>query len=204
MLSLNILVGVTGSSGVVELPMYLRVFREKLDANIRLVCTSNVQKFIDVNFLAAHADAPAYQDMYDFPKEYTRNRVPHSFLHDWADIFIILPCTANTLAKCANGIADNLLTMLVLCSPRPVVFFPNMGPNMWDAKVTQYNAKKLISFGHKVVFPSGNAWITATGEKVDYGHVPPPYTVAEYIQRHIQQSDNELKGAFLLEVFSGT
>ncbi|KHF27914.1 Flavoprotein [Anoxybacillus sp. BCO1] len=47
---MNILVGVTGSSGVVELPMYLRVFREKLDANIRLVCTSNVQKFIDVNF----------------------------------------------------------------------------------------------------------------------------------------------------------
>jgi hypothetical protein len=53
---LNILVGVTGSSGVGELPMYLRVFREKLDANIRLVCTSNVQKFIDVNFLAAHAN----------------------------------------------------------------------------------------------------------------------------------------------------
>uniref|UniRef100_UPI00403F4B49 flavoprotein n=1 Tax=unclassified Geobacillus TaxID=2642459 RepID=UPI00403F4B49 len=117
----------TGVNSYVELPMYLRVFREKLDANIRLVCTSNVQKFIDVNFLAAHADAPAYQDMYDFPKEYTRNRVPHSFLHDWADIFIILPCTANTLAKCANGVADNLLTMLVLCSPRPVVFFPNMG-----------------------------------------------------------------------------
>ncbi|MGG3999660.1 flavoprotein, partial [Anoxybacillus kestanbolensis] len=95
------------------------VEREKTFISIYIVCTSNVQKFIDVNFLAAHADAPAYQDMYDFPKEYTRNRVPHSF---------------NTLAKCANGIADNLLTMLVLCSPRPVVFFPNMEPNMWDAK----------------------------------------------------------------------
>lgn len=196
---MNILVGVTGSSGVTELPMYLRAFREKLDASIRLVCTPNVQKFIDINFLSSYADAPAYEDMYDFSKEYKRDRVPHSFLHEWADIFVILPCTANTLAKCANGIADNLLTMLVLCSTKPVIFFPNMGPNMWDAKVTQANAKKLIDAGHKVVFPSGNAWVTATGKKVDYGHVPPPYTVADYIGGQVLQLENTLKGGELHE-----
>jgi phosphopantothenoylcysteine synthetase/decarboxylase len=186
---MNLLIGVTGSSGVTELPLYIRVFREKLNATIKIVSTENVKRFINDDLLAVYSDSPIYNDMYDFniPGEV---RVPHSYLIDWADIFIILPCTANTLNKCATGIADNLLTMLVLCSDQPVFFFPNMNPKMWDSPVVQHNSSKLKKFGHKIVYPSGNSWITATRESVDYGHVPPPYTVSKYLSKHYAERYN--------------
>lgn len=177
---MNLLIGLTGSSGLLEIPLYLRIFREKLGANIKLVTTPNVENFISFDFLSTLVDQNLFKSFFD-----NKNgiNVPHSDLKEWADLFIILPCTANTLAKAANGETDNLLTMLILCCEEPVVFFPNMNPEMWSKKVVQRNTNILLNDGHKVVSPSGNGWITATGNSVESGHMPPPYAAAEYISK---------------------
>ncbi|AYV67442.1 hypothetical protein C2I06_11440 [Niallia circulans] len=177
---MNLLIGVTGSSGLIELPLYIRIFKEKLNADIKIVASPNVKNFISLEFLNALVENQLYSDFYQ-----SKNgiNVPHSDLNDWANAFIILPCTANTLAKAANGTTDDLLSMLILCSQVPVIFFPNMNPNMWSKPVVQRNAKLLINDGHKVAIPNGNGWITATGESVENGHMPPPYAAAEYIRK---------------------
>ncbi|WP_273837312.1 flavoprotein [Guptibacillus sedimenti] len=177
---MNLLMGVTGSSGVLELPLYLRILKEKLGADIKIVATPSVENFVSLDFLSTYVDRELYVD---FLSAKSNVNVPHSDLSAWADMFVVLPCTANTLAKAAHGDTDNLLTMLLLCYPEPVIFFPNMNPNMWSKKVVQRNVKLLLSDGHKVVSPSGNGWITATGDAVLSGHMPPPYAIADYIKK---------------------
>ena len=78
--------------------------------------------------------------------------IPHIDLKDWADILVIAPLSANTLAKMANGICDNLLTSIVRAWPvldgKPIVVAPAMNTNMWDNPVTKEHLDKLI-FRHR-------------------------------------------------------
>lgn len=175
---MKLLIGASASSAIIELPYYIRIFQDKLQAEVRVVVSDNVSNFINPQFLGAHIEGKVYQKMLDPAYDVA---VPHSFLALWADMFIVLPCTANTLAKAANGITDNLLTMLILCFPRPVLFFPTMNMNMYNTAVVQANVQKLLDLGHRVAIPDGNVTVTATGEKMSGGHPPNPYTCAKYI-----------------------
>ena len=177
---MKLLMGITGSSGVLEVPLYLRIFREKLDAHIKLVASPSVKNFISPNFLAKHVNGELYEDMHLGDSNII---TPHSDLSNWADVFVILPCTANTLSKAATGAASDLISMLILVYQKPVIFFPNMSPWMWEKASTQRNVKTLLEDGHRVVQPSGNGWVTATGIAQESGHMPPPYASAEYIQK---------------------
>lgn len=174
---MNFLLGVSGSSGVFDLPTYLRIFRKDLTPNIRMVITPTVKNFVEPQFLHVFAPDGLYDDFFDRDSDVN---VPHNDLLEWADVFAVLPCTANTLAKSAHGITDNLLTMLVLCSSKPVLFFPNMNADMWNNKATQRNVNLLLEFGHRVIRPSGNGWITATGEATNT-HMPAPNACVKYI-----------------------
>ncbi|PFW21715.1 hypothetical protein COL07_28895 [Bacillus cereus] len=179
-MEMNILLGATASSGVIELPNYIATLKKELNAEIRVVATLNVENFISLNLLRSFSQSIIYTNMYDGADLNT----PHSDLLDWADIFLVLPCTANTLSKSANGIADNLLSLLILCSTNPVHFFPNMNPKMWSSKIIQYNASKLVKLGHKVIVPNGNTVITATKKELDSGHMPSPLDVTQYLKNY--------------------
>ncbi len=117
---MNLLIGVTASSGVADLSLYLKIFRERLKANIKLVATPSVYRFISKDFLQVYVSGEVYDDFF---KGDDQIRIPHVDLSRWADVFIILPCTANTMAKAAQGLADNLLTFLILYHRKRVIFF---------------------------------------------------------------------------------
>ncbi|MBL0385836.1 flavoprotein [Tumebacillus sp. ITR2] len=180
---MKLLIGVTGSSGVMEIPLYLRVFREKLNAQIKLVVSPSVKNFVNPNFLAKYVNGELYEDMHVGHGDII---TPHSDLSNWADLYIVLPCTANTLSKAAAGAASDLISMLILVYRKPVVFFPNMSPWMWEKASTQRNVKTLLEDGHRVVQPSGNGWITATGIPQESGHMPPPQATAEYLLKYFE------------------
>ena len=80
--------------------------------------------------------------------------IPHIKLNDWAEIFVIAPCTANTLAKIAHGIADNLLTSAAVAAHCPVLIFPAMNEHMFENKATQENIKILSERDLKVMAPA--------------------------------------------------
>ena len=77
----------------------------------------------------------------------------HIHLSDWADVVVVAPVTANTLAKLACGLADNLLTATVLASRSPILLAPAMNVNMWENKVVQENVGKLKAAGMHFVGP---------------------------------------------------
>ena len=83
----------------------------------------------------------------------------HVELGLWADLFIIAPASANTLAKIANGLSDNLLTAVYLSAKCPVYFAPAMDLDMWKHEATQNNIQKLQSYGNTLIPPgSGELW----------------------------------------------
>jgi len=77
----------------------------------------------------------------------------HIELGRWADVLVVAPATANTLAKIANGFADNLLTSTVLGCDKPLVLVPAMNVRMYENKITQENLDKLRNLGCVVVEP---------------------------------------------------
>jgi phosphopantothenoylcysteine decarboxylase/phosphopantothenate--cysteine ligase len=80
--------------------------------------------------------------------------IPHITLADEADLLIIAPATANMLAKMANGLADNLLTAIVMATRAPILIAPAMEPDMWAHPATQTNVERLKSWGVTIVGPA--------------------------------------------------
>lgn len=78
----------------------------------------------------------------------------HINLAKWADYILVVPASANTIAKVANGLADNLLTATILASSAPVIFIPAMNQQMWQAQATQINIDKLLGLGHDIWGPA--------------------------------------------------
>lgn len=139
----KLLVGVTGSIAVAGLPQYLTMFRIYFE-QMRVIMTSSAEKMIPAFTVSLFADEVYTSD---------QNRINHVELAKWADIFILLPATANTLGLVANGIANNFLTSTILAFPNPLIIFPNMNELMWNKKVVQRNIKRIEEDGHIIVQP---------------------------------------------------
>lgn len=180
----NLLIGVCGSSAVQDLPGYLIQLQQKLDATIRVILSPVASQMISKALLGSMANVRVYSDLFERDDMV---RVPHTDLTDWADLFMIMPATANTMAKIAHGMADNLLTLTVIAWARPVILFPNMNPKMWNTSAVQRNAHSLVDFGHRVVAPTGNMTVTATGIKSAAGHMPAPDGVIEFITKLLKE-----------------
>ena len=111
------------------------------------------------------------------------SRFNHVELANWADVFVVLPASANTLGQVANGLAHNLLTTTVLASPTPVVFCPNLNETMWSKGAVQRNLRLLEEDGHVVVQPQrAAAYEVGTGEIADTRALPEPDVLVERLQ----------------------
>jgi phosphopantothenoylcysteine synthetase/decarboxylase len=116
----------------------------------------------------------------------------HVNLARWADLVVVLPCTANTLADIANGHAPNLLTTMALAHRQPMLLFPVMNTEMWDAKPVQRNVRTLRGDGHRVVAPTcALVYEVASGGLVQ-GIAPPP---VDEILNLIKQTLRERAGS---------
>jgi phosphopantothenoylcysteine decarboxylase/phosphopantothenate--cysteine ligase len=80
-------------------------------------------------------------------------KIPHISLTDWADVFVIAPCTANVLRMCADGDSSTLIGAALLACSKPVVLFPAMNCNMLGNPATQRHISQIKSVGHTVVDP---------------------------------------------------
>jgi phosphopantothenoylcysteine synthetase/decarboxylase len=98
----------------------------------------------------------------------------HIELARWGEMFVILPATANVIGQAANGLATNLLTTTILASPRPVVFCPNVHPEMWNKAAVKRNIETLRADGHTVIEP-----VVAVGYEVDSGEMSESLVVPE-------------------------
>lgn len=97
--------------------------------------------------------------------------VEHIAIGDRADLMVIVPATANIMAKAAHGIADDLLSSVILAADSPVMYFPAMNTRMWENPVTQENVAKLRSLGHEVIDPDAGFLACGTAGKGRLGSI---------------------------------
>ncbi|MBI1881267.1 MAG: bifunctional phosphopantothenoylcysteine decarboxylase/phosphopantothenate--cysteine ligase CoaBC [Chloroflexi bacterium] len=121
------------------------------DTLVDVVMTEAAQKFVTPLTFQALTHRPVYTDIFDIP---LGENIPHIALADAADLLLIAPATAHTLARLANGLADDLLSAIALATPAPLLLAPAMETDMWRHPATQANMEKLRAWGATVVGPA--------------------------------------------------
>jgi phosphopantothenoylcysteine decarboxylase / phosphopantothenate---cysteine ligase len=145
----KILLGVTGSIAAYKAAILVRSLI-KSGAEVKVVMTPDAAEFITPLTLSTLSKNPVYSH---FKKDENGTWNNHVDLALWADIILIAPATANTLAKMANGICDNLLLAIYLSAKCKVIFAPAMDLDMYQHPAVINNIKKLEEFGN-VFLPS--------------------------------------------------
>ena len=145
----KILVGVTGGIAAYKAAALVRLLRKE-DAEVRVVMTPAARNFITPLTLATLSQNPVFTEGFD-PSNGQWNS--HVSLGTWADLMVVAPATANTLAKMAHGIADNLLLTTYLSARCPVLVAPAMDADMYAHPATQQNLQLLGTYGVRMVAP---------------------------------------------------
>lgn len=165
----KLLIGVTASVAAIKLLELMRKFHSVfpksiniqsnptvVDIEIRVVITSNVKHFTSKQDLQEESYALIYEDADEWSQwRQLSDPVLHIELRKWADLFLIAPLDANTMAKMANGICDNLLCCIVRAwdLSKPLIYCPAMNVHMYNHPLTNEHLSKLESFGYLRIDP---------------------------------------------------
>lgn len=153
----KILIGISGGIAAYKI-CYLVRFLVKQGADVRIIMTPNATKFVSPITLSALSKNEVIINMFpeisDMAKaEKIETGTWHVNLGIWADVFVIAPATANTIAKIVCGISDNFLLTAVLASRCPVIIAPSMDDDMYKNPVTRDNIEKLKRIGYQIIDP---------------------------------------------------
>lgn len=150
MISKKILIGITGSIAAYKIPLLVRLLKKE-GAEVQVVMTDAARDFVTPLTLATLSGRPVLSKGFD-PETGKWNS--HVELGLWADLMVIAPASANTIAKMAAGAADNYLLTVCLSAKCPVMFAPAMDLDMYKHPATQQNIRTLIERGYRFVAPA--------------------------------------------------
>lgn len=179
----KILLGITGSIAAYKIPLLVRLLK-KDGADVRVVMTPSARDFVTPLTLSTLSGNPVLTHGFD---EKTGKWDSHVELGLWADLFVVAPASANTMAKMAYGIADNYLLTVCLSAKCPIMFAPAMDLDMYKHQATQQNIKTLIERGCIFVAPSSGELASGLcGE----GRMEEPQKIYERIKAFFQTKRN--------------
>lgn len=182
----TVLLGITGGIAAYKTPLLARLLIQA-GMDVHVVMTRAAGQFVTPLTLATLSGNPVRDDIWRDPYHPS---VEHISLADNADIAVIAPATANCIGKLANGIADDLLSTVVMALKCPLLICPSMNVNMYRSPAVQANLKKLKEFGYHVMEPeSGYLACGWTGE----GRMPEPEHIADKIKSLLAFRDLEGK-----------
>ena len=190
-----VLIGVTGGVAAYKT---CEVVRRLVEAgrDVRCALTPEAERFIGPQLLAALTRRPVLDDRPALDGTY-----PHLDAARDAAVVCIAPCTANTLAKLAAGLADNVVTQSALSTPAPLLLAPAMNVRMWEHAATQANASRLRERGVAFVGPAAGA--LAEGEQ-GMGRMAEPAEIVAAIEALIGRATGPLAGRRVLVTAGGT
>jgi phosphopantothenoylcysteine decarboxylase/phosphopantothenate--cysteine ligase len=179
----NVLLGVSGGIAAYKTPDLVRKLTAK-GANVRVVLTESATHFVSPLSLQAVSGNKVSTHLLD---EDAEAGMGHIELARWADYFLVAPATANTIAKLAHGLADDLLTTLALATTAPVFIAPAMNQQMWIAQATTTNMQTLVERGTRVLGPAAGE--QACGD-LGYGRMLEPQELADAIAEFATSNNN--------------
>jgi phosphopantothenoylcysteine decarboxylase / phosphopantothenate---cysteine ligase len=177
----KILLGISGSIAAYKIAFLTRLLIKE-GADVQIVMSKAAKEFITPLTLATLSKKPVLSE---FVKDQTGTWNNHVDLGLWADVILIAPATAHTLAKCANGICDDLLTAVYLSAKCPVMFAPAMDLDMCQHPSTLENLRKLQSFGNQLI--KSNFGELASG-LVGEGRMAEPDELVEVLTKHFSEN----------------
>ncbi|WP_066252652.1 bifunctional phosphopantothenoylcysteine decarboxylase/phosphopantothenate--cysteine ligase CoaBC [Neobacillus drentensis] len=146
-------------------------------AHVKVILSESAQKFVTPLTFQALARNEVYVDTFD---EKNPHVIAHIDLADWADLILLAPATANTIGKIAGGIADNMITTILLAATSPVWIAPAMNVHMYDHPAVKKNLSILAEFGYQFIEPSEG--YLACGY-VGKGRLEEPEKIVELVQQ---------------------
>ena len=170
----RILLGITGSIAAYKAAVLCRLLKTA-GAEVRVVMTPLAKQFITPLTMATLSKNPILVEFFD-PENGAWNS--HVSLGEWADCYLIAPATANTLAKMAAGIADNLLLTTYLSARCPVVVAPAMDLDMYAHEATQRNLRTLAERGVRIAEPGEGELASGLRGK---GRMAEPTEIAAFV-----------------------
>jgi len=145
----RILVAVSGGIAAYKVPELVRILR-RAGAQVRCAMTPAAREFVAPLVLQTLSGHPVRTDLFDASQE---GEIDHIALADWAELAILAPATANTLAKLSCGLAGDLVSALLLATRAPVLVAPAMNVNMWEHPATRRNMQELLQRGVRAIGP---------------------------------------------------
>jgi len=147
----RIILGVTGGIAAYKAAYLLRSF-QKQGADVRVTMTPSATKFVGVETFSALSRHTVATEVFTDNKQ-DDSWTKHIHWGEWADLFLIAPCTANTLAKLVTGQSDNMLTSTALAARCPVLICPTMDGEMYEHASVQKNLNKAEELGYYILEP---------------------------------------------------
>lgn len=180
----KIVLGITGSIAAYKACLIIRGLI-KAGAEVQVVITPAGKEFITPITLSALTQKPVISDFFS-----QRDGTWHSHvaLGLWADAMLIAPCTASTLGKMANGIADNMLITTYLSMKAPVFIAPAMDLDMYQHPTTQQNMERLKSFGNQIIEPASGFLASGLEGK---GRMEEPEKIVDFLNEKLGNEDSE-------------
>jgi len=176
----KILLGITGGIAAYKCAHLVRLFVKK-GAEVKVVMTPSATKFVTPETLSVLSNNPAVSEFFEKP---THEWNSHVHLAEWADVFLIAPATANTLAKFATGVCDNIVNACYLSARSKVFIAPAMDLDMYQHPSTKQNLKILEGFGNLIIpAESGELASGLNGE----GRMAEPENIIAFIEKYLSQ-----------------
>lgn len=177
----NILLGVTGSIAAYKaVDLCSRLIKE--GANLKIIMTEGATKFVTPLTFETMGKCEVYSDIFAGHHD----KVYHIDLPKWADVFLVAPLSANTLAKMTYGIADNFLTASLLACDKDIIVAPAMNTNMYNHVATQKNLLTLANRGVKIIEPSSGVLACNT---IGAGRLEEPENIVEFLEDYFTKKD---------------
>ncbi len=177
----KIVIGITGSIAAYKAPLLVRLLKRE-GAHVKVMMTPAARDFVTPLTLSTLSEHPVLIEPFNTDDGSWNSHVD---LGRWADLFVIAPVSANTMAKMASGVADNFFLTACLSAKCPIMFAPAMDVDMFNHPTTQQNVRTLQSFGYRLIEP-------AVGELASglhgAGRMEEPEMIFSMIRDHFQLS----------------
>lgn len=194
-MSPRVVLGVGGGIAAYKTALLLRLFTES-GHDVRVVPTDSALEFVGAATWEALSGHPVHAGVFSDVHE-----VPHVRLGQQADLVVVAPATANTLARAAHGLADDLLTNTLLTARCPVVMAPAMHTEMWTHAATRHNVAALRARGVVVIDPDDGR---LTGSDTGPGRLPEPQAIFDVCRHVLSGAPRDMEGRHVVISAGGT